>query len=128
MSTYITIDGGTSSTRVNLLRDKVIIDKVKINIGVKDSIGNREKYTQAIKEAIDTIISKNKDSVIERILASGMITSEFGLCNLPHINVPAGINELHDAIYETTISELSDIPFVFIRGVKNESKVTPIIR
>lgn len=122
MSTYITIDGGTSSTRVNLLRDKVIIDKVKINIGVKDSIGNREKYTQAIKEAIDTIISKNKESKIERILASGMITSEFGLCNLPHINVPAGINELHDAIYETTISELSDIPFVFIRGVKNESK------
>ena len=47
-----------------------------------------------------------------------MITSEFGLYNLPHITVPAGIKELYDAMKEVTIPEISEIPFVFIPGVK----------
>ena len=118
MSTYITIDGGTSSTRVNLLQNKTIIDSVKLSIGARVSIENREKYVNAIKSAIDEIISKNNASDVKRILASGMITSEFGLCNLPHLNAPAGIKELHNAMYETTVGEISDIPFVFMRGIK----------
>ncbi len=118
MGTYITIDGGTTSTRVNLLKNKEIVDTVRLNIGARAAIGNREKYVCEIKNAIDEIIMRNKTSGIERILASGMITSEFGLCSLPHIKTPAGIDELHESMYETTINEISDIPFVFMRGVK----------
>ncbi|MBQ7399786.1 MAG: 2-dehydro-3-deoxygalactonokinase [Clostridia bacterium] len=118
MSTYITIDGGTSSTRVNILKNGEILDTVKLNIGARACMGNREKYENEIKSAIDEIVARNNISGIKRILASGMITSEFGLCNLPHINVPAGLSELHQAMYETTINEISDIPFVFMRGVK----------
>ena len=122
MSTYITIDGGTTSTRVNLLQNENIIDTIKFNIGARASIGNRKKYISEIKSAIDEIIIRNKVSVIKRILASGMITSEFGLCNLTHINAPAGLCELNKAMYETTINEISDIPFVFMRGVKLDGK------
>ena len=118
MSAYITIDGGTTSTRVNLMKNTEIIDSVKLCIGARDSMENREKYTCELKNAIDKIIMRNSISGIERILASGMITSEFGLCNLPHITAPAGIDELHEAMYETRIDEISDIPFVFMRGVK----------
>ena len=121
MKTYITIDGGTTSTRVNLLKNRELIDSVKLDIGVRVCVGNREKYIAVIKSAIEEIISRHKEEPIEKILASGMITCEFGLCNLPHINTPAGIEELHYAMYETTISEISDIPFVFMRGVKIES-------
>jgi 2-dehydro-3-deoxygalactonokinase len=46
-----------------------------------------------------------------------MITSEFGLLELPHIAAPAGLRELHDAMYEITLPDISPIPFVFIRGV-----------
>lgn len=120
MSTYITIDGGTTSTRVNLLSDGEIIDTTKLDIGARASIGNKENYIEAIKEAIREIILRNPDKSVDRILASGMITCEFGLCNLPHIKAPAGICELHEAMYETVILEISDIPFVFIRGVKTE--------
>lgn len=121
MSTYITIDGGTSSTRISLLKNGDILDAIKLNIGARASMENRHKYTDAIKCAIDEIITRNNVSNIERILASGMITCEFGLCNLPHIKTPAGIKELHDSMYETTINEISDIPFVFMRGVKTDS-------
>jgi 2-dehydro-3-deoxygalactonokinase len=47
-----------------------------------------------------------------------MITSEIGLIELEHIKAPCGIRELAENIYETTMSEISDIPFVFIRGIK----------
>lgn len=122
MNTYITIDGGTSSTRVNFLKNGEILDTVKLDIGARACIGNRNEYECKIKSAIDEIILRNKASGVERILASGMITSEFGLCNLPHINAPAGINELHKAMYQTVINEISDIPFVFMRGVKLDGK------
>ncbi len=122
MNTYITIDGGTSSTRVNFLKNGEILDTVKLDIGARACVGNRKEYEYKIKCAIDEIILRNKASGVERILASGMITSEFGLCNLPHINAPAGINELHKAMYQTVINEISDIPFVFMRGVKLDGK------
>jgi len=122
MNTYITIDGGTTSTRVNLLKNGEILDTVKLDIGARASIGNREKYITAIKSAIDEISFRNKSEKIKRILASGMITSEFGLCNLPHIKAPAGIDELHESMHETIINEISDIPFVFMRGVKIDAE------
>lgn len=122
MSTYITIDGGTTSTRVNLLKNREILDTVKLDIGARASIGNREKYMGAIKSAIDEIILRNNARDIKRILASGMITCEFGLCNLPHIKAPAGIDELSETMHEITINEISDIPFVFIRGVKTDTQ------
>lgn len=118
MANYITVDGGTTNTRVNLVCDGVVADTKKMKVGA----GNRdpELLKNSIKEAISELLSKNgyTESNIERILASGMITSEYGLCNLPHVSAPAGIEELHSAMYETVIEDVSLIPFVFIRGVK----------
>ncbi len=59
---------------------------------------------------------------MKRILASGMITSEFGLLELPHTTVPVGIKELNACMQESAIPEITDIPFVFMRGVKTECK------
>lgn len=119
---YITIDGGTSTTRVSLVCDKKIVQTVKLSVGARKSMDGAD-YNGEIKSAIDKVLSDNSmnPSDIERILASGMITSEFGLCNLPHITVPAGKKELHAAMHETVIPEISDIPFVFVRGVKSVS-------
>ena len=119
---YITIDGGTSTTRVSLVSNGEILGTIKLSVGARKSMDGAD-YKGEIKGAIDRVLSDNsmKASDIERILASGMITSEFGLCNLPHITVPAGKNELHAAMHETVIPEISDVPFVFVRGVKSVS-------
>ncbi len=123
MKNYITIDGGTSTTRVSLVSDKKIKQTIKLNVGARKSMDGGADYKSEIKKAIDKIIADNSlaNSDIERILASGMITCEFGLCNLPHITAPAGIAELHENMHETVIPEISDIPFVFVRGVKSIS-------
>ncbi len=120
MKNYITIDGGTTSTRVSLVSDKTVRQTVKPNVGAGKNDGNCTNYKKAIKEAIDKLISDNglSEKDIIRILASGMITSEYGLCALEHIGAPAGIQELHDSMFETVIPEISEIPFVFVRGVK----------
>ncbi|MBR1969453.1 MAG: 2-dehydro-3-deoxygalactonokinase [Clostridia bacterium] len=122
MSFYITIDGGTTNTRINLVKDNNVVDAIKINVGAKKGIDGKTLLIAEIKSAIEEVLSKNnlQESNIHRILASGMLTSEFGLCNLEHIKTPAGIKELHNSMYETQLEEISSIPFVFVRGVKTD--------
>ena len=117
---YITIDGGTTNTRISLVQNREIIQTEKLNIGARASIDSKELLKNGIKEAITKILADNNlsESQIECILASGMITSEFGICPLEHIATPAGINELHNNMHKTYIQEISGIPFIFIRGVK----------
>ncbi len=123
MRNYITIDGGTTNTRVSLVCDGIIRETVKINIGAQKSIDGNKALKEAISEAIDTVLSGHSLSErnIEKILASGMITSEFGLCKLDHIEAPAGVKELSENMYETYIDDVSTLPFVFVRGVKRLS-------
>ena len=123
MASYITIDGGTTNTRISLVRDMRVIDTVKFPVGAKAGIGNNELLCQSVKDGISDILSKNGlcEKDIEKILASGMITSEFGLYKLDHTHLPAGISELHSTMKEVILENISSIPFVFIRGVKSAS-------
>ena len=147
MKIYITIDGGTTNTRVNLVKDRQIIDTRKIARGAKAGIDDKDGLKIALKDAIRDLLDSNsidgtpieciegsncatadgakkagiRESDVIRILASGMITSEFGLYELPHLTAPAGIKELHDSMAEVSFPEISPIPFVFIRGIKVNS-------
>lgn len=120
MSLYITIDGGTTNTRISLVKDKKEIDTIKLNVGARANIENKNLLKNEIKSAIEKILNGNDivEKDVTRILASGMITSEFGLCSLEHIALPAGINDLHSSMKEIALKDISSIPFVFIRGVK----------
>ncbi len=120
MSIYIAVDGGTTNTRLTLVKAYNIIDTVKINIGARKCIEGTEPLKAEIKNGIEKLLETNGISTqdVRMIVASGMITSDFGLCPLPHITAPAGISELHDSMYEMKIPEITEIPFTFIRGVK----------
>ena len=118
MRNYITIDGGTTNTRLSLVRDRKVVRTVKLPFGAKAGIDNRDSYRAAVRDAISELRGDVGGEGIYRILASGMITSEFGLCNLPHISAPAGIAELHAGMHETVLNDISDIPFVFIPGIR----------
>ncbi len=125
MVNYITIDGGTTNTRVSLVKNYEVSDTLKFNIGARVGIDNNDALKNTIKEGIETILAKNNlsENEIVRILASGMITSEYGILNLEHLKTPAGIKELKEASYEAELPEISKIKFVFMRGVKTSSKI-----
>lgn len=120
MSAYITVDGGTTNTRVSLVKDMKVEDTLKFNVGARLGIDNKTILLDTIKSGIAEILKKNniKEQEISKILVSGMLTSEFGIMKLDHIVTPAGIDELHNSMVEVTLDNISSVPFVFIRGVK----------
>lgn len=112
MKNYIAIDGGTTNTRLTLLSDGKVKEKIRLRTGVKNNIESTKKYEKEICGAIAVMAEKYE---IEHIICSGMITSELGLCPLKHLSAPCGIKELHEEMY---ITKLADIPTAYIRGVK----------
>ncbi len=123
MSIYIAVDGGTTTTRVILVKDYKMADTIKVHAGARANMENENLLKNALKDAVQQILSRNNltESDVSRILASGMITSEFGLLKLDHIFTPAGIPELHKNMHEQIFPEISSVPFVFVRGVKTKA-------
>lgn len=120
MANYITIDGGTTNTRISLVQDLKVIGRVKFPVGARAGIGNSSILRETIKKGIKQLLQEHgmQEQAISCILAAGMITSEFGLYKLDHIMVPAGIAELHVAMKQVKLEDISEIPFVFVPGVK----------
>lgn len=120
MNTYITIDGGTTNTRISLVKAGAVVDTIKLHVGARNGIDDRQLLVSSVKNGLEELLARNGvlPENVHRVLACGMIGSEFGLCNVEHIMAPAGIKELHESMYETRLSDITDIPFVFIRGVK----------
>lgn len=124
MADYLCLDGGTTNTRITLMSEGNVIDEISYNIGAAKSIGNGSVLRKTIKNGINDILNRNPNckNRIARILASGMITGEYGLCELPHIALPVSLSDLKNSIYEIKIPDISDIPFSFIRGVKEDTE------
>ncbi|ONI44635.1 hypothetical protein AN641_06520 [Candidatus Epulonipiscioides gigas] len=119
---YITIDTGTTNTRVRLFNnDFQITDIVKLNIGVKHTAinGSNKELKAGIKNSIEALLKNNNNLEIEQIIASGMITSALGLYEIPHLVVPVSKADLKDAAVTVLMEDVSNIPITFITGVKN---------
>lgn len=118
MTKYITVDGGTSNTRIRLISDKSIIAEKKAEIGAGSK--NNRLLSQIVHNGIEDIIKEYgcEKGDISAIIAGGMITSECGIYNVPHINAPVGIKELADGIKKVVLDNISEIPISFIPGVK----------
>ncbi len=118
MANYITVDMGTSNTRVGLIRDGQIISTLYFSMGVGK--GQPLELSSALHSAVISLLQETRlqEKDITCILASGMITSEKGLCPLAHIVLPTGISALQKNLHQTTIPHISPIPFCFIRGVQ----------
>lgn len=112
MAKYIVIDGGTTNTRVALMSGREICALRKLSVGA--GAQDKEKYRTLISEAINEL----SEDGVECIIAAGMITSELGLYNLPHIEVPVGINELSSNMKCVSLPKIFSLPFYFVPGVK----------
>lgn len=121
MNCYIVLDGGTTNTRLYLVREKAL-DTEKIPVG-SGNAENKERLRIAIRQGIDDLLKRNRmgELDVHCILASGAITSELGFYPVPHICVPAGIAELHQNMHRIQFPDITIIPFVFIPGVRVNS-------
>lgn len=121
----ITIDTGTTNTRVNVWKDSEVIAEAFNPVGVRDTAitGSKQKLMDGVKEAINNALAlaniQNTEAVT--VLASGMITSNVGLYEVPHLLAPAGVEEFARGMVKAEIPEVIDQPIWFVPGVKNSS-------
>lgn len=111
----LTLDGGTTNTRLYLFEGDRLIDSIS------RPIGSNRKDNEPLRRAVsDMITTMRRHGSIEAIVASGMVTSELGLYELPHLPAPAGVKELAAGAARVTLP-FCDIPFVFIPGIKTNT-------
>lgn len=120
----ITLDAGTSNTRAclwNENRELLAAREAAVGVACTAIDGDAERLRNAVKACIAGLLEQSgvREDEVECILASGMITSNVGLREIPHLTAPVGLAELANGIREEKLPDISAIPFWFIPGVKN---------
>lgn len=122
----VTIDCGTTNSRVYVIDESgVVHGKGTRKVGVRDTsiTGSRKKLQTGLKELLDDTLGKaglGYDD-IAFIISSGMITSEIGLIELPHLWAPVSMDDLAQNIEKVEDPAVfpPEVPVYFIRGIKN---------
>jgi len=121
------IDCGTTNTRI-YITDKAgnVLYSGNKKVGVRDtSIHNTTAVLRkGVTDLYYSILAENhiREEEIEYVIASGMITSEIGLIEIPHLVAPVGIDELAGGIVK--VEDDPDVlpirrPIYFVRGIRN---------
>lgn len=119
----LTLDSGTTNTRAYIMQDGNVISSAFQAVGSRDTAitGTNRKLAAGVKAAIQEAMKKAgiDETNLEAIVASGMITSNMGLCEIPHVVAPAGKDDLAFAMQKRSIPAICDNPLFFIPGIKN---------
>lgn len=116
----ICVDAGTTNTRVWLTAGDRVIAKARAGVGVRDTA--RDGSSQRLRDALRELIHQVRQDFAhpqECVMAAGMITSPLGLAEVPHVSMPAGLNELAAATRQYSFPEITDLPFMLIPGARS---------
>ncbi len=121
---FLLIDCGTTNLRVTLLdRQYQVMDVVKAEGGVRHTAidGHNGQLKALLKQSIAAILTRNDltPECVDCCVAYGMITSNVGLCEIPHIPAPVSIDDLRSHIQSHVFEEIAPFPIHFIPGVRN---------
>jgi 2-dehydro-3-deoxygalactonokinase len=118
----IAIDGGTTNTRARLLQGSSLLSVGSRAVGVRDvAIGGSSEplhraIAQAVSEALRTAGIPMHD--IALFCASGMLTSNVGLQEVPHVRAPAALDDLARHVVAVSFPEIAPKPVHLIPGIK----------
>lgn len=125
MKKYLfTVDTGTTNTRVILWdENRSALGTEKRETGVRNTAidGDNDRLKAAVKSCLDTLLEAHglDYGQVKGIIASGMITSNVGLVEIPHLVAPVSIDDLAAGIRDVLLEDICPIPMSFIPGVKN---------
>lgn len=88
-------------------------------VGIRDTAvdGHNGKLKSAVREMLEELGGSRAE--LDGIYASGMITSDMGLLEVPHLAAPVGIEALATGIQTAVLRSVSPLPIHFIPGVRN---------
>jgi 2-dehydro-3-deoxygalactonokinase len=119
---YLAVDSGTTNSRVWLMRDRKVLAKKRVSVGVRNTAidGNNRALVKGIRETIFELTStSDAKERAEIVIAAGMITSNLGLHEVRHVQAPAVLSELAANIQEKHFEDLQGISFYFLPGVRS---------
>lgn len=120
---FITIDGGTTNTRSVLWKNEEVIATAAREVGAQNTAtsASENPLKQAVKSCIDEIMEKGgvRFAEISAVVASGMLTSNVGLVEIPHLIAPVDAQTLAAHIQPVLLEDVCPLPIHFIPGVKN---------
>lgn len=119
----VTIDGGTTNTRFAFWNyDKLLLEE-KIQIGIRDVAIKKsdQSLKMSLKNTLEKCLMKLSCSWkdISAIIASGMLTSKNGLCEIPYIQTPVSLENLAENMYCMQFPDVCPKPIWLIPGIKN---------
>ena len=134
----IALDGGTTNTRAHLLRGHRVIATSQRTVGARDTVlgdrgepgtRHRARLVQAVREVVEEIGEILEGEAQggrgagdaprpDLIVAAGMLSSEVGLVAVPHVEAPAGLDDLARAAAVVTLPEVDDRPILVVPGVR----------
>lgn len=121
------IDCGTTNSRLSIVApDGAVRAQTCAKIGVKDTAiqGSNEPLKRGLASLFEQAAEKSgiDPRDISPVVSSGMITSELGLLEIPHLVAPAGIDDFASSLTRLEPSKGLAIPsdLYLIRGVKNK--------
>lgn len=117
------IDCGTSTTRVILAEGQTLLAKQTAAVGVRNTAisGTNSELKAAITRCWERalVAAGLKANDIDMVIALGMITSNLGLIDLPHLVAPVGEDDLRANMVVDSFPDVIPLPIHFVRGVKN---------
>jgi 2-dehydro-3-deoxygalactonokinase len=121
-----TIDCGTTNSRVYIVNEEAqVIAKATREVGVRDTAihGSNQRLKEGLKETFLTALAQARlhREDMAFVLSSGMITSEIGLLEVPHLWAPTPVDDLARnlvKVHDTAVFPV-DLPIYFIPGIKN---------
>ena len=128
MKTYIiTLDTGTTNTRAYLWACSGMLKGTeKCEVGVRDTArsGNNTFLKNEIRKCLENLVENNQIEFgqVKAVFASGMITSNLGIQEVPHLTAPASEKQFVENLYRAEIPEVCPVPIFFIRGLNNTIK------
>lgn len=122
MTVVAVVDSGTTSTRLRLWVNGTHTWSGSRQAGARDTAvdGHNEKIRSALRELLSEAEGVG-GAAPQAVVASGMITSNMGLFEVPHVRAPAGPHELARSLVRRTFPEISAAPFFFVPGVKTQA-------
>lgn len=108
------LDSGTSRTRLRLWDGQDTVWQGEQRVGASDVA--RAGHPQPLLDALRTLLKQvPAGAVLTHLVCSGMITSNLGLLEVPHVTGPAGVSEVACGVRHLEVPGFP--PIVMIPGI-----------
>jgi 2-dehydro-3-deoxygalactonokinase len=114
---YAVVDSGTTTTRLRLWQDGAVRWSGSVAAGARDTAITG--HNRAIRDAVAGLLTRVADETGARppvVICSGMITSNLGLHEVPHLAAPVDADQLAAGIVHVPVEGVGDVSF--IPGIK----------